>query len=362
MSETYRYSLDLLAEDGSFLGQVGIEPDWEPALECAAFAAVRRGLLPAVSMPAPGAVEPVWDAQRGRPFVAAFRVRIDGFDQTDATPLPVTYLLPLARQASAAFVDKGTLRAGETFLYRVNAFAVAPQASAANGAAAFEVEEVATPLPLDDRPLAPFLDASVLWGEAPGEDELPVFVPRRVLDEAVARARENPEVEIGSILVGKLHRDRAAREIFLEVTAQIPAQHALSHATKLTFTAETWAAAEAAIALRGRGEIMCGFFHDHLDWCRNCPIENRRRCTISNAFFSADDVHLHRVCFGRAFQVALLISDNINTGMTWSLYGWRQGTVQRRGFHILENHDERDSRSGKSPHSPPLEKGGQGGF
>jgi proteasome lid subunit RPN8/RPN11 len=333
--ETYRYMLDLLAEDGTVLGQVGVEPDWEPVLECASFAAIRRGLLPPSTATVPGAVEPVWDEKRGRPLVSGFRVRIDGLGDTDGSLLGVSYLSALARQASLDLVERGALQPGAPFLYRVSAFPVeAP--SGAGEPATFDVEEVASPLPVEERSLGPLLAASARWGEAADAEEMTVLVPRRVLDEAMALARRDPETESGGILVGKLSRDPETAEIFLEVTAQIPARHALSHATKLTFTAETWAAAEAAMRLRRRGEIMCGWFHDHLDWCRRCPEESRWRCTASNAFFSADDAHLHRVCFGRAYQVALLISDSIRTGMTWSLYGWRRGTVEPRGFHILE--------------------------
>jgi hypothetical protein len=337
--DTWRYELELRSEDGARLGEVRVEPDWDPALEWAAFAGVRRGLLPAVCATADGWVEPLWDSERGRPLVRGFRVCIPGLECLPPTELPVSYLAQLAREASAAFVGSGALQAGEPFRYRVHAFAGA-SAAAAGGAGGLSIEEVATALPCGDRPLARALQASVRWGEAAEDDELTVFVARHVLEEAMARARAHPEVEIGGILVGRLQRDCVRPDIYLEVTAQIPARHALSHVTKLTFTPETWAAAEAAIALRRRGEIMCGWYHDHLDWCRNCPIENRRLCTRSSAFFSADDAHLQRVCFPRAYQVALLISDSINTGMTWSLYGWRRGAVAARGFHIFEQQEE----------------------
>jgi proteasome lid subunit RPN8/RPN11 len=332
----YRYALELFAEDGRLLGQVPVDPDWEAALEWAAFAAVRRGLLPALAAAPPGDVEPLWDAARGRPFVAGFRVRVAGAELGAATDLPVTYFWPQAQRAAAAFVESGGLQAGAPFYFRVHAFA-ARAAAAANDDGAFSVDEVRLALPIDEQSLAPLVGASMRSGAEAETDEIPVFVPRPVLNEVRARAREHPDVEIGGILVGALHRDPDLPEIFLEVTAQIPARHALSHATKVTFTAETWAAADAAIALRRRGEIMCGWYHSHPDWCRRCPIENRRRCTVSSDFFSADDVHLHRVCFARAYHVALLISDNINSGMTWSLYAWRLGLVTRRGFHIIED-------------------------
>ena len=338
--DPYRYALELIAEDGRTLGQVLVEPDWEPALECAAFRAVRRGRLPATSNAARGSVEPLWDERRGEPAVGGFRVRLDAAEVDPPMELPVAYLSPQARAASAAFVESGALRTGESFAYRVHAFATTPDGARGDGGGAvepaFAVDEIATPLPIDEAPLAAFLERAVRWGPAAEPDEFPVFVPRSVLEETMERAQAHPDVEIGGILVGRLLRDPTQPELFLEVTAQIAARHAVSAATTLTFTADTWAAAAAAIALRRREELLCGWYHSHINWCRHCPVENQLRCTRSNAFFSPEDVHLHRVCFASAHAVALQTTDNIHTGMTWSLYGWSRGAVIGRGFHIIE--------------------------
>jgi hypothetical protein len=169
-----------------------------------------------------------------------------------------------------------------------------------------------------------------------------VFVPRRVLMEAEAQARAGGDVETGGVLLGRLHRDAAAEaapgDLFLEVTAQLPAEHTVSQATRLTFTPATWAAAAAALALRGLAESVVGWWHFHPDFCRlrGCPPERRRSCAASSAFFSSEDVHLHATCFGAAHHVALLLSDGIRDGLSWSLYGWSHGMVAARGFHVLD--------------------------
>ena len=115
----------------------------------------------------------------------------------------------------------------------------------------FSVEEIVQPLPLAGAPLASFFGNSVPAGPDEPVGRLPVFLPRRVLDEAVESARQAGDVETGGVLVGKLRRDSgghaAASEIFVEITAQVPAPHTLSQSTKLTFTAETWAAVQAAM-------------------------------------------------------------------------------------------------------------------
>ena len=108
--------------------------------------------------------------------------------------------------------------------------------------------------------------------------------------------------------------------------------------TRMTFTPGTWAAARTALAARGRGELLCGWWHSHCDWCRlrNCPLERRRTCTASHPFFSREDVHLHAACFPAGYHVALLVSDSAATGgLTVSAFGWSQGMVVARGLHVL---------------------------
>jgi hypothetical protein len=311
-------------------------------------------------------IEPIWDEEGGEPIVGKLRAIVRAGDGTAvAREIPRAYLRRFAEQASARLVERGVLRAGDVFRYVISAFPVPGQVRAdaperggfaagrvAAGAVAvggFAVEEVVEPMPLVDVPLAHLLGRSQLVGlgadEAAGS--MPVFVPRRILAEAVTAAEQAGDVETGGVLVGRLCRDsapaaatdgRTAPEIFVEVTAQIPAPHTRSQSTKLTFTAETWAAVHAAITLRRLDELMLGWWHFHPDFCRlrNCPVERRTRCAGASPFFSAEDIHLHATCFGSAYHVALLISDSTAAGgMTWSMYGWSQGMVAARGFHIL---------------------------
>jgi hypothetical protein len=329
----YRYEVQVVSDDGRTLGHAPLDPDWSPALECAAFDAMRRGALPVDAAVASGVVEPRWDDARGEPFVAGFRVHIDGVEPLD---LPLGYLWPQAHQASTGLVELGALRPGDVVRYLVRAVSSAADA-AGDGGIGFAVDEVASSLPLVARSLADFLSRAERVGREPEPDEFPVFVRRAVLDEAMASARAHPDVEVGGVLLGRLLRDAARPEIFLEVTAQVPARHTVAAAMSLTFTAETWAAVDAALALRARGELRCGWHHSHPNWCRHCPIENQRRCSRANAFLSSEDLHLHRVVFGRgAHNVALLVADNIHTGMTCSLYGWRRGEMAERGYHVVE--------------------------
>jgi proteasome lid subunit RPN8/RPN11 len=339
----YQYALDFFREDGSALAQVPVTPDWAPALEWAHFDGVRHAQLPAVipaDLSARAVIEPVWHAQSGEPFVRAVRVTIAAHHGgVVMREIPSTYFAGLAQSTAVQLVEKKALQRGEVFRYLLTARAGEPQALAEPEPGGFSVEEIEQPLPLDEQSLEEFFRGSIPSGtETVGED-MPVFIPRHVLDEATALARKAGDFETGGVLVGKLHRDRSVPEIFVEITALIPAAHTEAGATKLTFTAETWAAVRTAIALRKRGEAMTTWFHSHVDFCRlrNCPVERRKDCDAARPFLSAEDLHLHAACFGRAFHTALLISESTADGYTASLFGWRHGLVVPRAFHIIED-------------------------
>jgi hypothetical protein len=343
----YQYMLDFYRADGSAAGQVAITPDWGPALEWVHFQGVRQARLPAVTAVGSAEIEPLWHSTLGPPHLAAVRVMLldgGGFSHD----LPISYFRRSARQAASELVERGSLQVGENYRYLVSAFG-APAADASTVAAAdFSVEEVAQPLPLHESQLASFLAAASPGSSGTDATDVPVFVHRQVLDEAAALAEAAGDFETGGVLVGKLHRDGSIPEVFIEVTAQIAAPHTRSESAKLTFTADTWTAVRAALALRKKGELMLGWHHYHPDFCRlrGCPPERRRVCTATSAFFSTEDVQLHHAVFGRAFQIALLISDNTADGLQRSFYGWRAGVVSERSFQILESgasdgsHDE----------------------
>jgi hypothetical protein len=147
--------------------------------------------------------------------------------------------------------------------------------------------------------------------------------------------------ETGGILIGMLWRDAAAGEIFAEVTAQIPALHTTGTEVKLTFTPETWAAADAALRLRGRGECYLGYWHSHpvREWCkaRECTPEKQKSCALAKDFFSTDDEAVMRAAFPRAYSLAIVANDTAFTDLSFSMFGNREGLMQPRGFFVLED-------------------------
>jgi proteasome lid subunit RPN8/RPN11 len=327
----YKLELEVLTADGRPLRRVPIDPDWEPAFETTTFDAIRRGHLPPVLTANRGRIQPIWHGTLGAPYVSAFRAIIMTPRGQSTAEIPTAYLRGHSRQVSADLVRAGELVQGDLFKYLVCAYPVEPEPIPSGG---FAVEDVAEPLALVATPLGELTDSAQLRGLRRG-DEMPVFIDQTVLDDALVLSRAAGSVEVGGVLLGTLHRDPVLPEIFIEVTALIPAPHTVAEAAKVTFTAETWAAVDAAIALRDCGENKIGWFHFHPNWCRNCPDEKRAHCALGEPFFSTDDVHLHRVCFSRAYHVALLVTDTPRRGLVPTLYGWQQGMVTERGFYTL---------------------------
>ena len=121
------------------------------------------------------------------------------------------------------------------------------------------------------------------------------------------------------------------------MTAQIPVVHAPAEVNKLTFTPETWTAAQAAIDLRRSDEIYLGWWHSHPvhEWCKDCRPAKKELCPLAQGFLSSDDCRLHRTVFPRAYTCALVVSDVAeHDDVVHSLFGWRDGAIESRGYHL----------------------------
>jgi proteasome lid subunit RPN8/RPN11 len=340
--DSHRYALELSTADGRRLGQAAVEPDFQPAREWAYLEGVRRGLLPLVTAPATGAVAPLWCDELGPPYCRGIRVLASDPDgRAQATSeIPARYFAGLAREQAERHVARGDLAHGAAYRYRVCAYPtgsdrprVGDEPDAADG---LRAQPLAEPIAVCESALGAFRDRSEPEDDLDEADACaPVFVAREILDETCSLAGRAGDVETGGVLVGRLHRDSSHPEVFAEITAQIPARHAEAGAASFAFTPETWAAAHAAIELRGDGELVLGWWHSHPCFCRECPEERRRACLFRRPHFSAEDAHLHRACFPQAWQLALLVSDLPDAGPTPALFGWRRGVVARRGYRAL---------------------------
>ncbi len=334
MNSPYAYQLALYTADGVALGRAVLQVDWEPAREWTRFTAVRAGRLPVAAVDIGATVAPIWHARAGEPYVGGFRVGA-AFDHcTVEHEFDIGYFARLAEAALQALAERKEVETPGAARYITTAY-TAPDTSSATVKPAFVACEIAPDLTLEDGSLDEIAARARPGGEeTPGD--LPVFVPERVLDESARLTGAAGETETGGVLIGHLRRDSGRREVFTEVTAQIPARHTEASPTRLTFTAETWTDVRRALALRGRGEVMLGWWHSHpvQAWCKGCQPASSPACQAGAGFLSADDRALHRAVFPRAYSLALVVS---NTGprATFALFGWREGVIARRDFSTL---------------------------
>ncbi len=333
----YRFALTLFAEDGTNAGTALAQCDWEPVLEWARLNFQRTGELAPELEDESASILPIWETKYGEPYCRGFRVEIArpgrepvGWD------FPNTYFKEFAGTVASVFVEQKKLREGEVFTYIVVAHPAATEPPAAAG---LRVTNASPGLPIQKGSIETFLARARPEGVIDADD-LPVFVSAQVLEQAAAQTRAHKGTETGSILIGKLWRDLSAAEIFIEVTAQIPAEHTSGSNVKLTFTPETWTAVDAALRLRRRGEVYLGYFHSHpvFEWCRSkaCTPEAQKKCSLARDFFSADDKAVMRAAFPRAYSIAVVANDTA-FDLSFSMFGNRRGITQPRGFYILED-------------------------
>jgi proteasome lid subunit RPN8/RPN11 len=344
----HEFALLFSRKDGTPIGQVPVTVDWDPACESARFAAVRRGLLVATA-PVPTTVSPLWSRRLGEPYMRGFRVHVEVPGPTAwACDFPLACFSGPARSLASGMVETGHLVDGERFRYVPLAFprdGSRPEAESGG----FATEEQIPPLPMRDTALASVLAGAHPVGPADPED-MPALLPASVLEEVTELTRGAGERETGGVLIGHLHRDSTVPEIAVEVTAQIPARHAEASSSRLRFTSETWSDVARALALRRGGEVWLGWWHSHpvRAWCRDCPPEKRHDCALPRGFFSEHDRLLHRTVFPRAYSLGLVVSDT-ESGLRYSLFGWRRGLVEPRGFHLAGARDLTGTCEGATP-------------
>lgn len=336
----YRLDATATTEPDSMASLPLANVDWSLAQEYINWERVRRHPRLPIVLDQPAAeFEPSWDAHRGRPFLVGIRARFgDVPEPFEPISLPLSFLHDAARNAAEQLVESGQLVTGDRCRFRICAMPDEQQQQPGPGAGpqGLEIEPIAEPLQVQEDCISSLLERATLADEHP-EQGLPAFLPAGVLEEMKQLTREAADRETGGVLIGHVGFDSSIPELFLRVTAQIPAVHAEQEATSLTLTPRTWAAAAAAVELRGLGETYLGWWHSHPDWCADCPEAKRRECSLRCDFFSAQDKSVHRCCFSRAFQVAMVISDHGGGELSAAMYGWSQGAIERRRFYLTED-------------------------
>lgn len=332
--DEYDYFVELLPAGGGVLPHGPIAPDWDPAVDWTWLAGIRAGLLDLHGSGPGGTITPAWDGPG--PYLRGVDVGVTGPDGRPVQRrIPLAYFKTAARQARAAAVEQGRLKTGETVNFRVLARPRSTAPAAACDALAIEVERLAPPLRVAD--VAQLGRSAVARGTA-NTDDIPVYLPQGVLDEAAQLTEAAGADETGGVLIGHLCRAADGPELAVQVTGQIPASHVEATTIRLTFTAETWSAVRDALARRGAGELLLGWWHSHSylkTLCADCAERQAGHCRVTAAFLSEEDCLLHRAVFPQPYSVALVLSASPCSGLQWALFGWRYGVIVSRGFHVL---------------------------
>ncbi|HVS03948.1 MAG TPA: Mov34/MPN/PAD-1 family protein [Thermoanaerobaculia bacterium] len=334
-----RFLLAVHRDGGELVARVAASIDWEPAREWVRFLAVRRGWLRPGEEAGRVVIAPRWHGEIGRPYAAAFRLRLTLPGRPALTvELPASYLRDPAVAAVAALREAGQLSAGDGY----SVFAVVAEGERELPMASSFAVETASP----EVPLLPGSQAALAERATPADepaaegDDVRCLIAEEVLAEAAKLAAAAAPHETGGALLGHLRRDQGSDELYLEVTAQLPATRAVADTARLTFTAEAWTEVSAALERRMGGEILLGWWHSHplADWYRGEGEEGGHRTAVTAlaaaGFLSAQDRALHRVVFPRAWSVALLVTLT-DGGPRLRLFGWRRGQVEPRGFDRL---------------------------
>ena len=352
MRSDFRYYAAFELPGGGHIGDVPLDPDWIPALRWAEFEQdVVNDCMPGNRSVRPTVV-PVWSSQANRPYVGGVSIcRSEEGD--DAVGFPLTYFSAAVIAASGELVASGALVAGQRFDYKV--FALPDTQGQRPPDPAIKVVAIAERPAVECTNMAPFVAAARSHaGGAAVPDSLsspsdstamPIFVPQQALNEATELAQGAGDVETGGVLVGKLCRGSEG-QLFCRVTAQIPARHTTATRQSLRFTPDTWVNVDAAIKLRGRGEVAIGWWHSHPWFCVKCAPQQRAICPFSSPAFSAADRHLHREVFQTSWSIALLLSFLGDERPSYDVFAWNKGQIQAVDFYTLP---ESGAISGESP-------------
>lgn len=337
----HRYWLEFWRHSERRLREVPLEmTDFAPAIEIAFFDALRRSRFTEYEPPfASIRIEPRFAREADSPRIAAFTVVLPTPDGGEhAVEFRSDFFNDRAEAIVAELVASGQAAAGSLLFYQLAAYLDdGERLASTRPGITLETAEPAIPIRPGSRRA---LGEGVPW-DNPQTEDLPVLIPRRVLEEAVDEARGTPEREVGGILLGHLRRDTETGDLFLEVTAHVPAEASEATGTSVTFTPETFARAREVIALRGEGEVFVGWVHSHpFRFCAECPTPTPAECIAKVLFFSPEDHFLMRLAFPRPFMVGLqtAVEPRLEPALGHlpvRLYGWRNGEVVARGFEVI---------------------------
>jgi proteasome lid subunit RPN8/RPN11 len=341
---TYRFRLEFWKPGGRCMAEAPLEEaDFARAVETAFFDGLRRGLFTEYRLPQHGVrLEPRFvRADSGSPRTRGFDVVLPTpSGEEDRMSFRTRFLSGYTKRAIREMVVSGTLPLNTALLYHLAAYLdeTAGQAPRRSG---ISLDSAAPAVPIRDS-ARNALGRTEKW-DGPSPVDVPVLIPRRVLEEALAEAQRTPDREVGGLLLGHLRRDAETRELFVEITGYVPAEETIATSVSVTFTTATWSRAREVIELRGEGEIFVGWVHSHpFGLPEPCPDPLPPEWPDEFLFFSSEDKFLMELAFPRPFMVGLQtgIEPRLEQALGHApvrLYGWREGLIVPRGFEVFDD-------------------------
>lgn len=339
---TYQFRLELFNERREPVHEITLAPaDFHRAVEAGFFEKLRAGVFTDYDPPLGRArVEPHFDDGDASPHVEAFDVVLPGPDgEEHRSRFTSDYFANRALRLTADLVRDSNLPEKRKVLYQLAAYLDDGETAPRRGRIVLEPPSVEVPVRnVPRRGIGP----AEPW-DGPRADEMPVLLPRHVLQESVEEAKRAPDREVGGVLLGHLCRDPETGRLYLRVTCQVPAEETESTTTSVTFTAATWQRVREVIDIRSEGEVFAGWVHSHpFRFCKDCPLPVPDDCLKKVLFYSGDDEFLMEQTFARPFMVGLLTAveprlEQKLGHLPVKLYGWRNGVIEPRGFEVIDD-------------------------
>lgn len=155
---------------------------------------------------------------------------------------------------------------------------------------------------------APPADDSNLWRWQPEGIPFPIYLHQRVNLSTTEHARQNPEREVGGVLLGDVRLDETG-QMYVIVTHALKAEFASETRGHLTFTHQTWLQIHATLDAHYPDKSIVGWYHTHPGW------------TI---FLSDWDLFIHQNFFKQPWQIALVIDPSLNRA---GFFVWKDNQI-----------------------------------